>query len=207
MMSDAQIANLLEPYGFVPTQELSEGIRKYTALLLRWNQRISLTTVTNPVEIIKFHFGESLFALSRVHMDAGRLADIGSGAGFPGLPLAMANADLDVTLIEADTRKAAFLSEAVRELGLRSAHVIRARMEEFPENPGYFDFITARALGQYEKLLRWSAGRLSDKGKVVLWLGEGDVLSLSKGPSWQWGDAVRIPESKRRFLLVGGPLK
>ncbi len=203
MISNEHIAQLLEPYCFVPSDSFRDGMRTYISLLLRWNQRISLTAVTDPVEIIKFHFGESLFALSAVPIGDGRLADVGSGAGFPGLPLAMANVNLYVTLIESDTKKATFLSEVVRELNLANVQVLRGRMEELPSDPSCFDFITARALGQHEKLLKWSAGRLSDLGKVVMWLGETDSARISKEHGWQWPTAVQIPDSERRFLLAG----
>jgi len=205
MISDQRISELLDPYGFVPSKSFSDGVRTYISLLLRWNQRISLTTVTDPIEIIKFHFGESLFAISAVPIGDGRLADVGSGTGFPGLPLAIANANLNVTLIESDTKKYTFLSEVVRELNLKNVHVVRERMEELPSDHSCFDYITARALGQHEKLLKWSAGRLSDLGKVVMWLGEADSKRLSKEPGWQWATALRIPASERRFLLAGSP--
>lgn len=202
MISDQRITQLLEPYGFAPTQTMISGIRKYTSLLLRWNERVSLTTVTDTVEIIKFHFGESLFALPSVPILGGRLTDVGSGAGFPGLPLAMANPALHVTLIESDTKKAIFLSEAVRELALPNVNVFRGRMDDLPIGTG-FEFITARALGQHNDLLKWSSERLSDRGKVVLWLGEPDALSLSNDAAWHWDPPIHIPGSKRRFLLAG----
>lgn len=205
MISNEHISQILDPYGFVPSNSFIDGMRTYISLLLRWNQRISLTTVTDPVEITKFHFGESLFALSAVPIGAGRLADVGSGAGFPGLPLAMENVKLHVTQIESNTKKATFLAEVVRELNLTNVQVLRGRMEELPREPSGFDFITARALGHHEKLLKWSAGRLSGLGKVVMWLGEADSKRLSKEPGWQWATAVRIQDSERRYLLVGSP--
>jgi 16S rRNA (guanine527-N7)-methyltransferase len=202
-ITDDKITQLLAPYGFVPSDSFRDRMRTYISMLLRWNQRISLTTVTDPVEVIRFHFGESLFALSAVPIGDGRLADVGSGAGFPGLPLAMANVDLHVTLIESDTKKATFLSEVVRELDLTNVRVARVRMEELPRDQCCFDFIAARALGQHEKLLNWSAMVLSDTGKVVMWLGEADSAKTSKEPDWQWATALRIPDSERRFLLAG----
>lgn len=205
IIPDNKIKQLLAPYGFVPSNSFRDWMRTYIALLLRWNQRISLTTVTDPVEIIKFHFGESLFALSSVPICNGRLADVGSGAGFPGLPLAMANVDLHVTLIESDTKKATFLSEVVRELDLTNVRVARSRMYELPIDHSGFDFISARAIGQHENILKWSSGRLSDLGKVVMWLGEADSAKISNEYGWQWGTAVRIPDSERRFLLAGSP--
>jgi 16S rRNA (guanine527-N7)-methyltransferase len=203
MISSEQISELLEPYGFTQSKVFSDGVRTYISILLRWNERISLTTVTDPAEIIKFHFGESLFAIHSVPIVNGRLADVGSGAGFPGLPLAMAIPDIHVTLIESDTKKATFLSEAVRELALSNVTVFRGRMDDLPIGPSGFEFITARALGQHKDLLNWSSKRLSDVGKIILWLGESDAISLSNYAAWQWDPPIHIPGSKRRFLLAG----
>jgi 16S rRNA (guanine527-N7)-methyltransferase len=203
MISNDNILELLEPYGFASNQSLISGIRKYISILIRWNERVSLTTVTDPVEIVKFHFGESLFAINSVPIVDGRLADVGSGAGFPGLPLAMANPAIHVTLIESDTKKATFLSEAVRELALSNVTVFRGRMDEIPISPFGFEFITARAIGQHKDLLKWSSESLSEAGNVLLWLGESDAINISSYAHWQWDPPIHIPGSKRRFLLIG----
>src|SRR5271156_5159350 len=108
----------LEPYGIEASSDLCTSIQRYIALLLQWSKRISLTTVTDPVKIVRFHFGESLFAASAVPIRGGRLADVGSGAGFPGLALRLAVADLSAALIESNVNKATFLSEIVRDLKL-----------------------------------------------------------------------------------------
>ena len=92
---------------------------------------MSLTTVTNPNEILKFHFGESLFAAPAAQISDGRLADVGSGAGFPGLAIRILVEPLEVMLIESNTKKAAFLSEVSRELCLKDVEVFRGRMENF----------------------------------------------------------------------------
>jgi 16S rRNA (guanine527-N7)-methyltransferase len=203
MISNEQMSELLEPYGFNPQKGFSNGVRTYISLLLRWNERVSLTTVTDPVEIIKFHFGESLFAINSVPIVDGRLADVGSGAGFPGLPLAMASPSIHVTLIESDNKKATFLSEAVRELALSNVSVFRGRMDDLPIGTSGFGFITARAIGQHKDLLKWASERLSEGGKVLLWLGESDTISLSNYRTWQWDPPTHIPGSKRRFILAG----
>src|SRR5579863_1760181 len=125
-----EVAQRLEPYGVALGGNLrADKITAYISLLLRWNKAISLTTVTDPGEILRFHFGESLFASSFLDLKNGRLADVGSGAGFPGLPLAMANQSLNVTLIESNAKKAAFLSEVTRSLELQDVTVARSRME------------------------------------------------------------------------------
>ncbi len=204
-LSGIEIDKLLRPYKVVLLPDLHEKIRTYISLLLKWNRTISLTTVTDPSEILRFHFGESLFAASVVMFDQSRLADVGSGAGFPGLPLAMAISSLHVTLIESNAKKCAFQSEVVRELNLSNVTVFRGRMEDFAGESRFLGFVTARALGRHDDLLAWSRGYLASEGKVVLWLGEEDVTDLTRKPDRSWEERALIPGSKRRYLLVGSP--
>jgi 16S rRNA (guanine527-N7)-methyltransferase len=200
VISDAQITLGLAPYGVAPDDRLCRQIRDYISLLVLWNQRISLTTVIEPEEMIRFHFGESLFALSKVPIQHGRLADVGSGAGFPGIPIGMFVPDLDVTLIEANLKKAVFLSEVIRELGLLNTRVLRSRMTDVQGDP--FDFVTARAIGSREELVR-SSRLLIRSGKLILWIGEDDAALVMRDAGWTWRDPVRIPASRRRALLIG----
>lgn len=172
-------------------------------MLLRWNRQVSLTTITNPEEILRFHFGESVFALAAIPIEHGRLADVGTGAGFPGLPLKMARPELALALIESNSRKAVFLREAVRAMSLERVEVIRSRMEEVDSSIPRFDFITARAIGDHEGLLSWASGRLSPEGRVILWLGEGDAEAISKQPYWNWSGRSHIPGSRNRYILHG----
>jgi hypothetical protein len=76
-------------------------------------------------------------------------------------------------------------------------------MEEFPPGSAKFDFVTARALGQFDDLLKWSRAHLAPGGKVVLWLGDDDARELSRAPGWTWDRPILIPGSKRRYLLAG----
>jgi 16S rRNA (guanine527-N7)-methyltransferase len=204
-ISPAKISESLGLYGVPVNEQIIENIGTYTSILLQWNERISLTTVVDPAEIVRFHFGESLFACSVLPIANGRLADVGSGAGFPGVPLALANPGLKVTLIESNAKKAAFLSEVVRRLKITNVDVTRKRMEDMPPSPGCFDFVTARALGQFDELLSWSRETLTETGKLILWLGESDVTKISSLGDWEWLPPVQIPGSLRRFLLVGSP--
>jgi len=132
-----------------------------------------------------------------------RLADVGTGAGFPGIPLRMAIPDLNLTLIEPNAKKTAFLSEVVRRLELGSTRVIRSRMEDMGTESGRFDFITARALGRHDEFLRWSRDFISESGSVVLWLGESDAKTVALMPGWHWQLPIPIPLSERRQILVG----
>jgi 16S rRNA (guanine527-N7)-methyltransferase len=204
VISDHDIERALAPYGVSCNSEFCRKIRTYISLLLRWNRRISLTAVTDPAEILRFHFGESLFALSAVPLRDGRLADLGSGAGFPGLPLRMARPGLDLLLIESNGKKATFLAEVVRELDLSRVEVFRDRMESISKDGPAFDFVTARAVGCHDDLLTWACAHATG-GKLVLWLGEEDASRISNTSGWKWELPVQIPGSKRRFLLVGSP--
>jgi 16S rRNA (guanine527-N7)-methyltransferase len=204
-LSDQEIQNTLRPYGFSPYHGQCDAIRTYVSLLLLWNQKISLTAVVDPVEILRFHFGESVFAASSIPIENGRLADVGSGPGFPGLPLRLVVADLSVTLIESNSKKAAFLAEVVRELKLDQVEIVRQRMESLPADVAPFDYIAARALGGHERLLAWSRSRLTSNGKIILWLGEEESQNLSADSTWVWRDPIHIPGSIRRFILAGSP--
>jgi 16S rRNA (guanine527-N7)-methyltransferase len=210
ILSNQRIAEILAEYSIIVDREsrVVEGIRSYIGLLLQWNRSISLTTVTDPEEIVRFHFGESFFAASCVPIAHGRLADVGTGAGFPSLPLRMLIPSLDITLIESNAKKAAFLAEVVRRLDLDRVRIFRGRMEEFEGEPDLtmstpFDFITARAFGQFDSLLAWSSRHLAASGKLALWLGQGDVAAISHIGGWVWAKALPIPGSKRRFIIAG----
>jgi 16S rRNA (guanine527-N7)-methyltransferase len=206
-INDDLLSDELRPYDVVGDPAIYEQVRAYIGLLLKWNSVISLTSVTDPLEIVRFHFGESLFAASAVPIRGGRLADVGSGAGFPGIPLRMLIPVLDLTVIESSARKSAFLSEVVRLLHLDHIEVFHGRMNELDGRRPLFDFITARAFGQFDELLSWSGGHLSKGGKLILWLGDNDASAVSKTRQWEWRDPIRIPCSKRRFLLVGSPIR
>lgn len=192
-------------YGVDVAPQVCESIRTYVALLLRWNAKIPLTSVVDPGEILRFHFGESLFAASVVAIRRSRIADVGSGAGFPGLALRVALPDSKVVLIESNRKKAWFLSEVSRTLALDGVEVLAKRMEEIPREMVDFGFITARAIGQHKRLLKWAKSKLCVGGKIVLWVGESDAQSIASTSDWAWQDPLHIPGSRRRYLLVGSP--
>jgi 16S rRNA (guanine527-N7)-methyltransferase len=204
-LSHDRIRSELRQYGTAPDDALCRAILTYIELLLKWNAKISLTAVTDPLEILRIHFGESVFGATKLRVSNGRLADVGTGAGFPGIPLRMVSPQLDLFLIEPNVKKAAFLAEVVRALRLDRVEILRSRIEDLPVNYAYFRVITARALGRYENLLRWAKNRLSDDGCVALWLGEEDAASLSANSTWDWSAPIRVPGSDRRIILEGKP--
>jgi 16S rRNA (guanine527-N7)-methyltransferase len=203
IISEEFIDKTLEEYQVFTTPAIRAGIQRYISLLLRWNKRISLTAITDPLQILRFHFGESMFAASSVPIRDGRLADVGSGAGFPGLPLRIMVPHLDLVLIESNSKKASFLSECVRELDLDGIEVIRSRFQDLDQSDLDFDFITARALGGYEGLIQWGQKRLASSGAMVLWLGQDDAIKLKNESSIEWRSPTAIPASDHRVILVG----
>lgn len=206
-LSNSQIRSLLDPYQVDASDPLCDGVRHYLELLLTWNRRVALTTITDPRQIVRFHFGESMFACSAVPIRDGRLADVGSGPGFPSIPIGMVNESLRVISIESNLKKSTFQSEVIRSLALSNIFVYRGRMEDYDASAGNLNFVTARALGMFDELLNWSRGSLAEQGKIVLWLGESDVDKLRRKNAWSWLDPIKIPRSDRRFLLVGTPLR
>ena len=190
-LSLADVATALAPFGIALADAQLASISRYVDLLLIWNQSVNLTAILDPVEIVSRHFGESIFAGSFISMHLGRLTDVGTGAGFPGMPLKIAFQDLSVVLLEPNRKKCAFLTEAKSALGLSG--VLSG------------DFVCCRALGNYRRFLRWAKKALGPQGRVILWLGVDDSIMVGRTRDWYWEIPVKIPESRRRVLLVGRP--
>lgn len=143
-LSESQIATLLAPYLPEIPAGLSAQLSRYLDLLLKWNARTNLTAIRKPEQIVQRHFGESLFAGRHLHSEAKTLLDLGSGAGFPGLPIALLHPEIAVTLAESQGKKASFLREAVRTLGIH-VEIWADRAESLPFDR-QFDTVTLRAV-------------------------------------------------------------
>ena len=144
------------------------------AALLRLVQESphSLTAVREPGDGVDRHVADSLVGLQveAIRM-ATRIADLGSGAGFPGLVLAIARPEAHITLVESVGKKATFLEEAVEELGLEHVEVVRGRAEAWRAGMGTIDVVTARALASLDILLEYAAPLLAVGGTLVAWKG------------------------------------
>src|SRR5260221_11834326 len=134
-----------------------QQIQQYTKLLLTWNEKVNLTAIRDPLEILYRHFCESMFGASLLPVENCRLADVGSGGGFPGIPLKIVRPDLHVFLVESNFKKATFLAEVVRELGLTDTRVLVSRFEELGEEVAPLDVVCSRALGDFARFLGWAA--------------------------------------------------
>lgn len=204
-LSDQMIRAALEPFGVAATAEMAEQIRRYIQLLLFWNRKINLTAITKPQEILVRHFGESLYASTEITHPSGRLIDVGTGPGFPGLALKIGLPGLHVKLIEPNLKKCAFLAEVCREVGFSHVEILTSRFEELEPEAHSADYVCSRAVGNLERVLEWAKQALQQDGRLLLWVGEQDALGLRQITGWDWQEPHSLPGSRRRFLLVGAP--
>jgi 16S rRNA (guanine527-N7)-methyltransferase len=186
----------------------------YLDLLLRWNARINLTAVRDAEGMVTRHFGESFFAARQLlrNQESGvgdqkpgnaelRIIDLGSGAGFPGLPLKIFVPAITLTLIESTQKKAAFLKEVVRVLASTNVYVFCGRAENFPSTA---DLVTLRAVERYERTLGTAARLVAPGGCLALLIGSSQAASTPRLlPTFSWRAPITIPQSASRVLLVG----
>ena len=178
-------------------------IQQYIRTLLRWNEKLNLTAIRDPLEILYRHFCESMFAAGAIPVDKGRLADIGSGPGFPGIPLKIIRPELEVCLVESNIKKGTFLAEVVRELQLANTRVMISRYEELGEEIAPLDYVCSRAVGEFQPFLEWAGSEQVQARQVILWIGGRDLEEVRKLRNWEWLEPILIPKSLQRYLLVG----
>jgi 16S rRNA (guanine527-N7)-methyltransferase len=201
-----KLPRLLAPYGVDVSDELAALIVRYVSILTYWNKKVNLTSVRDEEAVVQRHFGESFFAARVVGGDLrGRLADVGTGAGFPGLALKLLRPELHVLLVESNTKKVAFLAEVQRHLGLAGVEILRKQLKDVWIPAGTLDFVTARAVGRFDELLAWAHGALNGDGRLLLWLGAADASHITANTAWNWEAPVPIPLSQRRCILAGLP--
>jgi 16S rRNA (guanine527-N7)-methyltransferase len=204
VLSDDTIRRALTEFHLTATDEQIVYIQQYMRLLLTWNDKVNLTAIRDPLEILHRHFCECMFATVSVPVENGRLADVGSGAGFPGVPLKIMRPELQVFLIESNMKKATFLAEVLRNIELPDTRVLVSRYEELGEEVSPLDFVCSRALGDFGPFLTWAASQSVAAKQVILWVGGRDLDQVrSDGPDWEWREPIAVPNSLRRYLLVG----
>ena len=201
--SVAIIQRALKEFNLLLYEEQVLQIQQYIQILLTWNDKINLTAIRDPLEILYRHFCESMYAGPSIPVESGRLADVGSGGGFPGLPHKILRPELRVFLVESNIKKVTFLAEVIRELGLRDTQVIARRYEELGEEMAPLDFVCSRALGEFPAFLDWAGSDHAAAKHVILWIGARDLPELEKIRTWEWREPIQVPHSLRRLLLVG----
>lgn len=200
-----------EPAVLSPTQ--LQNISTYIDILLRWNARINLTAIRDPEDIVTRHFGESLFAARHLFplipsassassaVKALEVADIGSGAGFPGLPIKLWAPHISLTLIESNHKKAAFLKEVTRALTLTDVNIQNARAETLTAR---YDVVTLRAVERFETILPTASALVKPSGRLALLIGAAqEPQAHATSPDLNWSPPISVPQSRSRVLVLG----
>jgi 16S rRNA (guanine527-N7)-methyltransferase len=203
-MDEARIAELLMPYlgGASLAPRVLEQVRIHLELLLRWNARVNLTAIREPEQIVTRHFGESFFAAREIKQQpASAFADVGSGAGFPGVPIKLLNPGAQLTLIESQGKKATFLREVIRSLELEKSEVFAGRAEQWQKQA---DVVTLRAVERFEQVLPIAAERVSQRGTLCVLIGSGQLEAAREvlGGRWQWSQPAAVPASASRVVAT-----
>jgi 16S rRNA (guanine527-N7)-methyltransferase len=191
-LSENEIALLLTPY-LTPPHAILLRLSLYLDLLLKWNARTNLTAIRDPEEIVRRHFGESLFAAQHLNPATTTLLDLGSGAGFPGLPIALLHPEIAVTLAESQNKKATFLREAVRTLGI-PVEIWSARAETMPETR-QFHTVTLRAVDNMAAAIAAAAPRAAHE--LLLLTSTEPLLP----PNFTPHPSISVPNTQSSILL------
>jgi 16S rRNA (guanine527-N7)-methyltransferase len=256
-MDVERIVKLLSP--FLPSdaeqfraREIAPYISTYIDILLRWNARMNLTAIRDPEEIVRRHFGESLFAAQHLFpsgasvgaaalgcpaeqssasglpdlltetapsrraalqrrvknakdgASAPAVADLGSGAGFPGIPIKLWAPQISLTLIESNQKKSIFLREVARTLTLMNVDIQNSRAESLPQ--ASFDVVTVRAVERFDAILPTAAALVAPGGRLALLIGSGQLGQAEEMlAGFDVSESIPIPESRSRVLTIARP--
>ncbi|WNH48683.1 MULTISPECIES: 16S rRNA (guanine(527)-N(7))-methyltransferase RsmG [Stenotrophomonas] len=186
---------------------LAPPLLTYLTLLNRWNKTYNLTAIRDPLEMVTRHLLDSL--AMQPYLEQGTLADLGTGPGLPGIPLAIARPQLQVTLVESNGKKARFMREAVRQLGLGNARVAESRAEALDE-PAAYDNLTARAMDTLAGIIAVGGHLLRPGGRLLAMKGvypHDEIAQLPAG--WQVEQVLplKVPglTGERHLVVVAGP--
>lgn len=182
-----------EKYGITITDKQQELFEKYYSLLIEYNKKFNLTAITEREEVINKHFVDSSLSCGKVCGQT--LLDVGSGGGFPAIPLKIMNDNLSVTMLEATGKKCEFLKTVVKELGLTNVTVINGRAEDIAKDERYrekFDCVTARAVARLNTLLEYCMAFVKVGGSFVALKGDAEE---------------ELIEAENAIKVLGGRLK
>ena len=202
-LDDGLVALGLDPAAVAPR------LLDYLALLVRWNKTYNLTAVRDPHEMVVKHLLDSLAMhpfVDELAARGGMLADLGTGPGLPGIPLSIVKPGLKVTLVESNGKKARFMREAIRQLGLPDARVAESRIEAVDE-PGAYDAITARALATLPLILELGGHLLKPDGRLLAMKGvhpADEIAALPPGWTVEASTPLRVPglDAERHMVVI-----
>ena len=206
MTAEAVLRRFLAAMRIPLDDEVVHGLCWLGEELLRWNQRVNLTAITRPEEVVEKHLVDSLTLLDEID-PAGRLLDLGSGAGFPGIPLRLARPELRVVSVDAVQKKIAFQRHAVRTLGLSGFTPWHGRAENLPTQPGYaggFDRVVSRAFASLEDFARLALPCLTHDGRIVAMKGQAGEQELQAAAPFLRELGLECHHCCRLSLPAGG---
>ena len=196
-MTAQELAKRLEECGIPARAELPEQLARYHALLMDWNTRMDLTAVTDEAEMMDRHYVDSLMALRfGLIPRKGRIIDVGTGAGFPGMPLALACPEMQVTLMDAQQKRLTFLQAVIDELQVRNVTLVHSRAEDgarLPLHREQYDLAVARAVAPLAVLAEYLLPYVRVGGSALCW----------KGPALQ----EEMQQGRRAAHLLGGKVE
>lgn len=186
--------------------ETARRFEAYLALLISWNARLNLTAIRSKEGILSRHFLESIACAGIIPKGVETLLDFGSGAGFPGIPIALCRPEISVTLAESQAKKAAFLQEALRTLELFSVKVHAGRAETLG---GRFDCVAMRAVDRMDRAVSIGSRLVRSGGWLVLMSTNAQFVELKSaaGADVQWLDCAELPLSTERIIAIGARTK
>lgn len=182
---------------------------RYAEMLTERNEKVNLTAITDPDEIRVKHFTDSLAAIDLIKTGA-TVLDIGSGAGFPGIPLKIARDDISVTLLDSVNKKVAFMNDVIADLGLKNIEAVHARIEDFPHK-GEFDVAVSRAVAELTTLAEYALPFVKVGGTFVAYKSEkaeaeaataGNAVALLGGRLREIREVNVAPGLTRRLIVV-----
>ena len=197
-----RLNNLLREAGLDPLDD--ETIAKfaiYLSLFVRWNTKLNLSSIRDEAGILSLHFIESIAVARFLPGHVNTLLDFGSGGGLPGIPIALCRPQIAITLAESQGKKAAFLQEAVRTLGIAAkVHADRAELLREP-----FDCVTLRAVEKMPRAVAAAVELVAPEGWLALMTTDFHLAELqaAAGVRFRWGNSIRLPGSDSRILALG----
>jgi len=190
---------------FLPDRILSQ-VEDYLSLLKKWSQVINLSSIKDPLKIFRYHFLESFYCCNFIGKK-GKLADIGSGAGFPGLAIKLMRPGLKVWLIEPRRKRVFFLKEVIRKLDLRGVEVIQQRAEAWQAAPFHqINYITSRAMGKLDIIAQWASKVLAEEGIILLFISNKDTRKLGEA-GLSLREKHRLPTRREAIIALCHPKK
>lgn len=198
----SRLNELLRAAGEGPLDEAtSSRFEVYISLFIRWNKRVNLSSIRDEEGILSRHFVESIILARRLPAGVNSLLDFGSGAGLPGIPIALCRPEIAVTLAESQNKKAAFLQEAVRELAIRA--VVHAGRAEALR--AVFECVALRAVDKMPEAVTAATRLIAARGWLALMTTDAGLAQLhaGAGAGFTWADPVRLPGSESRLVSLG----